>query len=69
MAPTAEATERFVARMHEALPNTVFVHAANWYSDQEGTPILWPLTQDEHKAMLADVRAEDLEFIPLEAAE
>ena len=67
--PTAEATERFVARMHAALPNTVFVHAANWYSDQQGTPILWPLSQDEHRDMLADTAPEDLEFIPLEAAE
>lgn len=66
VSPSVEATEKFVARVHEALPNTVFVHAANWYSDQQGTPILWPFSQDEHRQMLAEVTLEDMEFVPIE---
>jgi len=62
--PTQKATEAFVARLKEALPNTVFYGNANWYSDDTGTPVLWPFDQETHKTMLADVALEDLEFIP-----
>ncbi|NQV57895.1 MAG: NAD(P)/FAD-dependent oxidoreductase [Rhodospirillales bacterium] len=67
--PTQEATERFVARMQSALPQTVFYGNKNWYSDKTGTPVLWPFDQEEHKTLLADMAAEDLEFIPLAPAE
>ena len=65
IAPTVEATERFVARLDAAFPETVWVGCRNWYSDQHGTPILWPLPQDEHKAFFADVATTNLEFIPV----
>jgi hypothetical protein len=65
VAPTAEAAERFVARLDAAFPGTVWVGCRNWYSDQRGTPILWPLPQDEHKAFFERVRHEELEFIPV----
>ena len=48
-----------------ALPGTVWVGCKNWYSDQEDTPILWPLPQDEHTALLADIAVEELQFIPV----
>ena len=64
VAPTAAATERFLGRLRAAFPGTVWLGCKNWYSDQEGTPILWPLPQDEHEALFARVVEEDLQFIP-----
>lgn len=61
--PTAAATEQFVARLRAALPNTVWTGCRNWYADQTGTPILWPLRQDEHPAMLRDLALHELEFV------
>lgn len=62
--PTAAATARFVARLRAALPATVWVGCSNWYSDQTGTPILWPLPHDDHPAMLRDLAVDELEFVP-----
>jgi cation diffusion facilitator CzcD-associated flavoprotein CzcO len=63
--PSQAATQRFVERMRAALPGTVWVGCKNWYSDSSGTPILWPLPQDDHTAMLSRVAEEDLEFVSL----
>ncbi len=63
--PTAEATDKFVARIRAAMPGTVWVGCSNWYSDQTGMPILWPLPQDDHPAMLADIALGDLQFVPV----
>ncbi|HZT52070.1 MAG TPA: NAD(P)/FAD-dependent oxidoreductase [Stellaceae bacterium] len=64
VAPTQAATERFLARIGAAFPATVWVGCKNWYSDQQGTPILWPLPQDQHKAFFEALAPGDLEFIP-----
>jgi len=64
VAPIVAATEKFLARIGSALPETVWVGCKNWYSDQRGTPILWPLPQDEHKAFFANVATEDLQLTP-----
>jgi cation diffusion facilitator CzcD-associated flavoprotein CzcO len=64
VAPTAEATEKFRARMRAAFPGTVWVGCKNWYIDQEGTPILWPLPQDQHEEFFAEIRTDELEFTP-----
>ena len=64
IAPTVAATEKFLARLDAAFPGTVWVGCKNWYSDQQGTPILWPLPQDAHKAFFAHVATEDFQFIP-----
>jgi cation diffusion facilitator CzcD-associated flavoprotein CzcO len=69
IAPSEEATQKFVARLDAAFPGTVWVGCKNWYSDQHGTPILWPLPQDEHKKFFARVALEDLEFIPVRETE
>jgi cation diffusion facilitator CzcD-associated flavoprotein CzcO len=69
VAPTAAATEKFVARLDAALPETVWVGCKNWYADQHGTPILWPLPQDEHRAFFANAASEDLQLFPLPAAD
>jgi cation diffusion facilitator CzcD-associated flavoprotein CzcO len=65
VAPTAEAARRFVARLDAAFPGTVWVGCKNWYSDRHGTPILWPLPQDEHKAFFERDAADDLELTPV----
>lgn len=68
IAPTEAATQKFVARLDAAFPGTVWVGCKNWYSDQHGTPILWPLPQEEHRAFFDHVAMEDLQFIPVGAA-
>jgi cation diffusion facilitator CzcD-associated flavoprotein CzcO len=68
IAPTAEAARKFVDRLDAAFPGTVWVGCKNWYSDQHGTPILWPLPQDEHKAFFERVAIEDLELISVAGA-
>jgi len=65
VAPSRAATERFRDKMREAFPGTVWVGCKNWYSDTEGTPILWPLPQDQHRDFLAEPRFEDLDFVPV----
>ena len=67
-APTAKATEEFVARLDAAFPDTVWVGCKNWYADQTGTPILWPLSQDAHKAFFERDTTEDLDVIPARQA-
>jgi hypothetical protein len=64
VAPTIAATEKFLARLGAAFPETVWVGCRNWYADQQGTPILWPLSQDQHEAFFADIATEDLQFTP-----
>ena len=65
IAPSAEATRKFVDRLDNAFPGTVWVGCKNWYSDQHGTPILWPLTQDEHRAFFEREATGDLEIVPV----
>jgi hypothetical protein len=50
--------------MRAAFPGTVWLGCKNWYSDGEGTPILWPLPQDEHKEFFEELRLDEMEFIP-----
>ena len=64
IAPTEAATNNFLARLGEAFPDTVWVGCSNWYSDRHGTPILWPLPQDQHEAFFSSVRIEDLKIRP-----
>ena len=63
--PTVAATEKFVARIRDSLPGTVWVGCNNWYQDRQGTPILWPLPLDDHTELLADVDTDELEFVPV----
>lgn len=68
VAPTMEATEKFVARLDAAFPDTVWVRCNNWYADQQGTPILWPLPQQAHKEFFAKVTESDLQIVPAKSA-
>ena len=65
IAPTEAATEKFLARLDEAFPETVWVGCKNWYSDQAGRPILWPLPQNEHKDFFEQLPADELELTPV----
>ena len=63
--PTVEATEKFLARLGAAFPGTVWVGGCkNWYTGDQGVPVLWPLRQSEHKAFFESVPVEDFRFIP-----
>jgi len=65
VAPTAAATEKFLARLGGAFPGTVWVGGCkNWYTGDQPTPILWPLPQSAHKAFFAEAPLEDFQFIP-----
>jgi hypothetical protein len=64
VAPTAAATEKFIAWLAAAFPGTVWVGGCkNWYTSRQPTPVLWPLPQSEHQAFFAQAPAEDFEFI------
>jgi hypothetical protein len=67
VAPTVAATEKFLARLSAAFPDTVWIGCKNWYSDQQGTPILWPLPQEEHRAFFAHAAMDDMQFTPKQA--
>jgi cation diffusion facilitator CzcD-associated flavoprotein CzcO len=62
VAPTEAATEKFLARIGAAFSDTVWVGCRNWYSDKQGTPILWPLPQDAHKEFFDQVNTGDFEI-------
>ena len=65
VAPTAAATEKFLARLGGAFPGTVWVGGCkNWDTGDQPTPILWPLPQSAHKAFFAEAPLEDFQFIP-----
>ena len=66
--PTVEATDRFVGRIRDALPGTVWLGCRNWYQDKQGIPILWPLPQDDHTEMMKSLVIEDLAFVPVRSA-
>jgi cation diffusion facilitator CzcD-associated flavoprotein CzcO len=65
VAPTAAATERFLAQLGDAFPGTVWVGGCqNWYTSDQPNPVLWPLPQSEHEAFFADLPIEDFQFTP-----
>ncbi|HVC52072.1 MAG TPA: NAD(P)-binding protein [Stellaceae bacterium] len=69
VAPTAAATEKFLARLGGAFRSTVCGGCKNWYTSDQPTPVLWPLPQSEHKAFLDRAPTEDFQFIPVGAPE
>jgi cation diffusion facilitator CzcD-associated flavoprotein CzcO len=70
VAPTAAATERFLAKLAAAFPGTVWAGGCkNWYTSKQPTPVLWPFPQQEHRVFLEQVPVEDFDFIPTEQAD
>jgi hypothetical protein len=65
VAPTAAATEKFLARLAAAFPGTVWVGGCkNWYTSRQPNPVLWPFPQSAHQAFFQTVPNEDFQFIP-----
>src|SRR5215469_2273203 len=66
IAPTAAATEKFLARLDTAFPGTVWAGGCkNWYTSTQPHPVLWPFPQREHQAFFEQVPLEDFAFIPI----
>ncbi len=67
LAPSAAATERFCEGIRQALPDTTYSLCDNWYTDQGGTPIIWPFTRQQHVDQYADADLADFEAFPVAA--
>ncbi|WP_439030579.1 flavin-containing monooxygenase [Gordonia terrae] len=60
-APTEEATDKFLAEVRAALPGTTYAEGHNWYSQEVGTPIIWPFTRQQHEDQYLDLSMADFE--------
>jgi cation diffusion facilitator CzcD-associated flavoprotein CzcO len=62
-APTAEATDRFLQEIREALPNTTWATGCqSWYIGKDGLPVLWPFLPRVHRDMLATPALDEWTF-------
>ena len=61
LAPTHEATERFVDSIRKQLPNTTYSLCDNWYTDASGTQVLWPFTKAEHARQYEPLELADFQ--------
>lgn len=66
LAPTAEATRRFCDEIRAALPDTTYSLCDNWYTDQAGTPIIWPYTRQRHVDQYAELDLADFDEYPVD---
>ncbi|NDI47184.1 flavin-containing monooxygenase [Goekera deserti] len=67
-APTAEAAERFVAAIDEAMPNTIWAgDCDSWYRAGDRV-VLWPWDEATYHAMFVPLGLDDLELVPLPVA-
>lgn len=69
LAPTEEATDAFCGHLRAALPATTYSLCDNWYTDQGGTPIIWPFTRTEHVDQYAQLDPSDFDRFPARGAE
>jgi len=62
LTPSPEATERFLAEMRAAIPQTVWAgDCENWYRvGNAGLPVIWPWYEKEHAALMSDIAESDL---------
>ncbi|GAB3515992.1 flavin-containing monooxygenase [Phytohabitans suffuscus] len=65
LAPTERATKEFCDRIRAALPGTTYSLCDNWYTDQAGTPIIWPFTRQEHADQYAALDIADFDTYPV----
>lgn len=61
LAPSEAATRKFCDGVRAALPDTTYSLCDNWYTDQGGTPIIWPFTRQQHVDQYADADLADFE--------
>lgn len=69
LAPTEEATRQFCDSIRGALPNTTYSLCDNWYTDQAGTPIIWPFTRQDHVDLYAELDLADFDRYPARGGE
>jgi cation diffusion facilitator CzcD-associated flavoprotein CzcO len=61
-APSAEATERYNAKLRAAMPNTVWATGCqSWYLGKDGLPEVWPWSPHRHAKMLRDRHVAEFE--------
>ncbi|EHN10915.1 Cyclohexanone monooxygenase [Patulibacter medicamentivorans] len=64
--PRQDATDRFNARLREAIPGTVWASGCNsWYLDEDGIPELWAWAPKRHRQELSAPRLHDFELEPV----
>ncbi len=67
-APTQAATDRFMAEVRAAVPNTVWATGCDsWYLGKDGLPHAWPWVPSRHREMLAELEPADWELRPHDA--
>lgn len=64
LAPTMEATNRFLDEIQAAIPRTTFAKGPNWYTDKTGRQIIWPWNRDEHALRLKNASLDDFARFP-----
>jgi len=63
LAPTQAATERFMADVRAAVPDTVWASGCDsWYLGKDGLPHAWPWLPGRHRELLAQLEEADWEL-------
>jgi hypothetical protein len=63
IAPTAEATERFLAGLREAHPETVWVTGcSSFFLGSDGIPSVWSHAASAHARMLSELKSDEWVF-------
>jgi cation diffusion facilitator CzcD-associated flavoprotein CzcO len=69
VAPTREATERFMTEVRAAMPNTVWATGCqSWYIGKDGLPHAWPWMPSRHREILQARQSGDWHVTPGPAA-
>jgi cation diffusion facilitator CzcD-associated flavoprotein CzcO len=65
LAPTPEATRRFRDEVGAALPDTTYALCDSWFTDQAGTPIVWPFSRQHHEDQYATLDLDEFDRFPV----
>ena len=65
LAPTEEATTRFLIDVSEAAEQTTFALCENWYRDRGSVPILWPWGRDRHREQFDELDLAEFDRFPI----
>lgn len=69
-APRSEAVSDALVELAQSIDKTVWSTGCNsWYIAESGVPVLWPYDYERYVIELADVKATDFEFYPMESRE
>ena len=65
IAPTREATDRFMDEVRDQIPNTVWATGCrSWYIGKDGLPHAWPFMPSRHTEILRERERGDWQAIP-----